>query len=71
MDFTLKIYKELLTALQSQGFSFQTFEQYANFQIPRGGTTIRDSNRQIRIIENYPESTRIMKENPDYQYNFR
>jgi hypothetical protein len=23
------------------------------------------------FIENYPESNQIMKENPDYQYNFR
>ena len=25
----------------------------------------------IWFIENYPDSHRIMKENPDYQYNFR
>lgn len=25
----------------------------------------------VWFIENYPESARIMKENPDYQYNFR
>lgn len=25
----------------------------------------------IWIMENYPESVRVMKENPDYQYNFR
>ncbi len=25
----------------------------------------------IWFVENYPESARIMKENPDYQYNFR
>jgi len=28
MDFTLKTYTQLLKALQSQGFSFQTFEQF-------------------------------------------
>ena len=25
----------------------------------------------VWLVENYPESKRIMKENPDYQYNFR
>ena len=25
----------------------------------------------VWFIENYPESVKIMKENPDYQYNFR
>jgi len=25
----------------------------------------------VWFIENYPESNKIMKENPDYQYNFR
>jgi len=29
MDFTLKIYKEMLTALQTQGFSFQTYADYS------------------------------------------
>lgn len=28
MDFTIKIYKELLLALKDQGYSFQTFEQF-------------------------------------------
>ena len=25
----------------------------------------------VWFIENYPESARIMKENPDYQYRFK
>ena len=25
----------------------------------------------VWFIENYPESAKIMKENPDYQFNFR
>jgi hypothetical protein len=25
----------------------------------------------VWFIENYPESKRIMKENPDYQYKFK
>jgi hypothetical protein len=25
----------------------------------------------VWFIENYPESAKIMKENPDYQYNFK
>ena len=28
MDFTLSTYRQLLTALQSCGYSFQTFEQF-------------------------------------------
>ena len=28
MDFTLKTYRQLLTALQNQGFVFQTFEEF-------------------------------------------
>lgn len=37
MDFTLHTYQKLLTALQTQGFLFQTFEQYieANFYTER------------------------------------
>jgi len=32
---------------------------------------INVSNFFIWFIENYPESAKIMKENPDYQYNFK
>ena len=30
MDFTIKIYTQLLKALQEQGFFFQTFEEFIN-----------------------------------------
>ncbi|GAP42368.1 hypothetical protein TBC1_11497 [Lentimicrobium saccharophilum] len=33
MDFTLRIYKEMLTALQTQGFSFQTFADYSEDKV--------------------------------------
>ena len=35
MDFTLKIYRELLTTLQKGGFSFQTLMEFLEFPKPR------------------------------------
>ena len=33
--------------------------------------TINPTDFLIWFVENYPESKKIMKENPDYQYIFR
>jgi uncharacterized protein len=33
--------------------------------------TINLTDLMIWFVENYPESVRVMKENPEYQYNFR
>ena len=38
MGFTLKIYKEMLTALQTQDFSFQTFSTYTEAKAKAKGT---------------------------------
>lgn len=52
MDFTIETYEILLTALQQQGFSFQTFAQYIeakeNFAQPQPSQTVVESSNPER-----------------------
>jgi len=59
MDFKLKIYQELLTALQSQGFSFYTVAEYAEKE--RMKTFIKGLNPQFILLrhdveDHYPNA---------------
>jgi len=55
MDFTIKIYKNLLTTLQKQGFSFQTFAGYSddriiNTQVVEGSLNPQSAIRNSQFV---------------------
>ena len=59
MDFTLKIYTQLLKALQQQGFFFQTFEEFLQEQKPKSIVLRHDVDR---LPENSLQTARIENE---------
>ena len=56
-----------LELLQSSKFETEAKENHQNFMQNKIDVT----GFMVWFVENYPESKKLMRENPDYQYNFR